>query len=146
VGAELMVLGFISLLLVFGQNYIIKICITEEAADTMLPCRLKKSTIEAETNADHPGVAGANAGVADHGGAHAEPVHFSLGVHPFTGAASFSVPHRMLSGGEANMKTKCPPVLIINTITIPITTSEQNLCIRLYIEITAEQIGPEILC
>lgn len=36
--AELMVLGFISLLLTFGQNFIVKICIPEKAADTMLPC------------------------------------------------------------------------------------------------------------
>ncbi|PKA52102.1 MLO-like protein 8 [Apostasia shenzhenica] len=40
VKSELMVLGFISLLLTFGQNYIIKICIPENVADTMLPCRL----------------------------------------------------------------------------------------------------------
>ncbi|KAM0841594.1 hypothetical protein ACQ4PT_058908 [Festuca glaucescens] len=107
VKTELMVLGFISLLLVFGQNYIIKICISEEAADTMLPCRLKKTTIEAETTADHHGAAGVNAGVGE-GGVHATTGHLSLGGHPFTAAASFSVPHRMLSGGEANMKTKCP--------------------------------------
>ncbi|KAG6510316.1 hypothetical protein ZIOFF_028326 [Zingiber officinale] len=37
--AELMVLGFISLILTFGQSYIIQICIPEKAADTMLPCR-----------------------------------------------------------------------------------------------------------
>jgi mlo protein len=36
--AELMVLGFISLLLTFGQKYIAQICIPVEAADTMLPC------------------------------------------------------------------------------------------------------------
>ncbi|KAJ9172540.1 hypothetical protein P3X46_015767 [Hevea brasiliensis] len=39
VKAELMVLGFISLLLTFGQTYIIKICIPQNVADTMLPCR-----------------------------------------------------------------------------------------------------------
>lgn len=33
-----MLLGFISLLLTFGQTYILKICIPEKAADTMLPC------------------------------------------------------------------------------------------------------------
>uniref|UniRef100_A0ACD5U759 Uncharacterized protein n=1 Tax=Avena sativa TaxID=4498 RepID=A0ACD5U759_AVESA len=110
VKTELMVLGFISLLLVFGQNYIIKVCITEEAANTMLPCRLKKSTIEAETDPAHHGAAGANAGVGEgSGGAHATPAeHLSMGGHPFTAAASLGVPHRMLSGGEANMKTQCP--------------------------------------
>ncbi|KAG8377240.1 hypothetical protein BUALT_Bualt08G0007700 [Buddleja alternifolia] len=36
--AELMVLGFISLLLTFGQNYIVRICISEKVANTMLPC------------------------------------------------------------------------------------------------------------
>ncbi|KAE8729063.1 MLO-like protein 7 [Hibiscus syriacus] len=38
VKGELMVLGFISLLLTFGQSYISKICIPEEVADTMLFC------------------------------------------------------------------------------------------------------------
>lgn len=36
--AELMVLGFISLLLTFGQSYILKICIPSHVARTMLPC------------------------------------------------------------------------------------------------------------
>ncbi|GAU30154.1 hypothetical protein TSUD_311050 [Trifolium subterraneum] len=36
--AELMVLGFISLLLTFGQNYISKMCIPERYGNTMLPC------------------------------------------------------------------------------------------------------------
>ncbi|CAH9073467.1 unnamed protein product [Cuscuta epithymum] len=38
---ELMVLGFISLLLTFGQNYIAKICIPIEVGNTMLPCPVK---------------------------------------------------------------------------------------------------------
>lgn len=38
-----MILGFISLLLTFGQNYIAKICIPLKAADTMLPCSPKKT-------------------------------------------------------------------------------------------------------
>ena len=33
-----MVLGFISLLLTFGQNYISKVCIPQKYAHTMLPC------------------------------------------------------------------------------------------------------------
>ncbi|KAK7351822.1 hypothetical protein VNO77_11544 [Canavalia gladiata] len=36
--SELMVLGFISLLLTFGQNYISKMCIPMKYANTMLPC------------------------------------------------------------------------------------------------------------
>lgn len=36
--AELMVLGFISLLLTFGSSYILKICIPSHVAHTMLPC------------------------------------------------------------------------------------------------------------
>ncbi|ESQ50754.1 hypothetical protein EUTSA_v10022612mg [Eutrema salsugineum] len=36
--SELMILGFISLLLTFGQNYILKICIPSHVAHTMLPC------------------------------------------------------------------------------------------------------------
>ncbi|RWW00215.1 hypothetical protein GW17_00036823 [Ensete ventricosum] len=48
-----MILGFISLLLTFGQKYIIKICIPEKAADTMLPCRLKQEELETEEDEDH---------------------------------------------------------------------------------------------
>ncbi|KAF7829070.1 MLO-like protein 10 [Senna tora] len=36
--SELMVLGFISLLLTFGQTYIVKICLSSKLADSMLPC------------------------------------------------------------------------------------------------------------
>ncbi|XP_078440606.1 MLO-like protein 10 isoform X2 [Wolffia australiana] len=41
VKAELMILGFISLLLSFGQSYIARICIPERIAGTMLPCRIE---------------------------------------------------------------------------------------------------------
>lgn len=36
--AELMILGFISLLLTFGQSYIARICLPARALDNMLPC------------------------------------------------------------------------------------------------------------
>jgi mlo protein len=36
--AELMVLGFISLLLTFGQSYISRICLPAKVVNTMLPC------------------------------------------------------------------------------------------------------------
>lgn len=42
--AELMVLGFISLLLTFGQSYIVMICISEKYANTMLPCPIRGGT------------------------------------------------------------------------------------------------------
>ncbi|TKY75351.1 MLO protein-like 1 [Spatholobus suberectus] len=40
--AELMLLGFISLLLTFGTKYIAKICIPESVGDIMLPCKKGK--------------------------------------------------------------------------------------------------------
>ncbi|KAE8057426.1 hypothetical protein FH972_014121 [Carpinus fangiana] len=46
---ELMVLGFISLLLTFGQSYISRICIPVKAADTMLPCPLRDGSHYQET-------------------------------------------------------------------------------------------------
>lgn len=49
ISAELMILGFISLLLTFGQSYIAKICIPTSVAETMLPCD-KKSTTSTETD------------------------------------------------------------------------------------------------
>lgn len=39
VKSELMILGFISLLLTFGQSYVSSICVPQKVADTMLPCR-----------------------------------------------------------------------------------------------------------
>jgi mlo protein len=89
VKAELMVLGFISLLLVFGQNYIIKICISEAAANTMLPCKLK-----ATTGKDH--------GPAE--GEH-EPAAAAEHLAYYNG---FINRHGGRFLAEANMKTKCP--------------------------------------
>lgn len=51
--AELMVLGFISLLLTFGQNYIVQICIPEKAADTMLPCHKEKQVEHGKGETHH---------------------------------------------------------------------------------------------
>ncbi|XP_065846936.1 MLO-like protein 9 [Euphorbia lathyris] len=52
---ELMVLGFISLLLTFSQAYIARICVKERYADTMLPCpkRYKEHNTE-ESNEGEP--------------------------------------------------------------------------------------------
>lgn len=43
-----MVLGFISLLLTFGQSYISRICIPIKVADTMLPCPLRGGGLHQE--------------------------------------------------------------------------------------------------
>ncbi|CAL9154463.1 unnamed protein product [Musa hybrid cultivar] len=48
VKAELMILGFISLLLTIGETYITKICIPYKVAETMLPCPLKNDTLTSE--------------------------------------------------------------------------------------------------
>lgn len=49
--AELMLLGFISLLLTIGTNYIAKICIPVKLGDTMLPC--KKVKLESDDDSEH---------------------------------------------------------------------------------------------
>ncbi|XP_058785566.1 MLO protein homolog 1-like [Vicia villosa] len=48
--AELMLLGFLSLLLTFGTKYIAKICIPPTLGDSMLPC--KKEEVEEESKDD----------------------------------------------------------------------------------------------
>ncbi|KAJ9557563.1 hypothetical protein OSB04_012177 [Centaurea solstitialis] len=48
VKAELMILGFISLILTFSQYYIAKICIPVDVADTMLPCAKREHKDEKE--------------------------------------------------------------------------------------------------
>ncbi|CAJ1930696.1 unnamed protein product [Sphenostylis stenocarpa] len=50
VKAELMILGFISLLLTFGQSYIVKICIPAKLADKMLPCPYKYKEADKASN------------------------------------------------------------------------------------------------
>ncbi|KAH6779769.1 Seven transmembrane MLO family protein [Perilla frutescens var. hirtella] len=50
VKAELIILGFISLTLVFSQYYIAKICIPPSVADTMLPCSNKEYDKDEEKN------------------------------------------------------------------------------------------------
>ncbi|KAD6796153.1 hypothetical protein R6Q59_019983 [Mikania micrantha] len=52
VKAELMILGFISLILTFCQYYIAKICIPVDVADTMLPCA-KRDKAEKEEKGAH---------------------------------------------------------------------------------------------
>ncbi|KAI3776775.1 hypothetical protein L1987_46564 [Smallanthus sonchifolius] len=51
VKAELMILGFISLILTFSQYYIAKICIPVDVADTMLPCAKRDKAEEEEKGA-----------------------------------------------------------------------------------------------
>ncbi|XP_022933548.1 MLO-like protein 8 isoform X1 [Cucurbita moschata] len=52
VKAELMILGFISLLLTFAQGFIVKICIPPAIANTMLPCPLDKKDASSSDNSD----------------------------------------------------------------------------------------------
>ncbi|TYK11361.1 MLO-like protein 10 isoform X1 [Cucumis melo var. makuwa] len=47
--AELMILGFISLLLTFAQAYIVQICIPPSIANSMLPCPLKEKDASSST-------------------------------------------------------------------------------------------------
>lgn len=47
-----MVLGFISLILTFGQSYISKICIPSKVADTMLPCKADGKHDASDTSGD----------------------------------------------------------------------------------------------
>ncbi|PWA57305.1 seven transmembrane MLO family protein [Artemisia annua] len=48
VKAELMILGFISLILTFSQYYIAKICLPISVADTMLPCAKRDKPVKEE--------------------------------------------------------------------------------------------------
>jgi hypothetical protein len=48
-----MVLGFISLILTFGQPYIAKICIPLKVANTMLPCSANSTSTEKKLSISH---------------------------------------------------------------------------------------------
>jgi mlo protein len=111
VKAELMVLGFISLLLVFGQNYIIKICISNHAANTMLPCKLKAVEAAAAGHGKEPAEAGGNKGHGKEAAAVPGKKKAAAAAEHLGGVLDWPPPYyahnaRML--GEANMKTKCP--------------------------------------
>ena len=45
-----MLLGFMSLLLTFGTNYIKKICIPQKIGDTMLPCKKQEVKVSGSEN------------------------------------------------------------------------------------------------
>ncbi|ESQ50761.1 hypothetical protein EUTSA_v10023186mg [Eutrema salsugineum] len=51
--AELMTLGFISLLLTFGETYILKICVPSKAALSMLPCPFENAKTLAPSLSRH---------------------------------------------------------------------------------------------
>ncbi|KAF9678635.1 hypothetical protein SADUNF_Sadunf07G0055000 [Salix dunnii] len=53
VKAELMILGFISLLLSFGQNHIAKICVPQDVVGTMLPCKKGVADKRISTEEEH---------------------------------------------------------------------------------------------
>lgn len=48
-----MILGFISLLLTFGETYILKICVPSKAALSMLPCPSEKTNTLAPSLSKH---------------------------------------------------------------------------------------------
>ncbi|KAL8150020.1 MLO-like protein 9 [Apium graveolens] len=80
--SELMVLGFISLLLTFGQSYIARICIPDKVADSMLPCaKHAQGAHKTEGEANKPEGGGESKG---EGGGHRRLLWYE---------------HRMLSGG-----------------------------------------------
>lgn len=87
-----MVLGFISLLLTFGQSYIARICIPNKVADTMLPCaKHAQGSHNTEGEANEPGV-----GVKSKGeGGHRRLLWYE---------------HRMLQGAGGGTKHKCHEV------------------------------------
>jgi mlo protein len=112
VKAELMVLGFISLLLVFGQNYIIKICISKNAASTMLPCKLEAVEAAGAGHGKEPAEGKAAGGKDGHGkeGA-AVPGKKKAAAEHLGGVLDWPPPYyahnaRMLM--EASSKSKCP--------------------------------------
>jgi len=92
-----MVLGFISLLLTFGQNYISKVCIPVKYSNTMLPCQPL-----ADRTADHPGEPALEPQGTE---------HESKGEHH---RRLLSYEHRFLGGGGGG--PGCKPV--INLISI----------------------------
>ncbi|CAH2051444.1 unnamed protein product [Thlaspi arvense] len=52
--AELMILGFISLSLTFGETYILKICVSSEAALSMLPCPFENAETLSPSSLSRP--------------------------------------------------------------------------------------------
>ncbi|CAI8600238.1 unnamed protein product [Vicia faba] len=96
--AELMVLGFISLLLTFGQNYISKVCIPMKYGTTMLPCLPMHERVGgAHPNELEPAATDHEPAATDH-----EPT--TAGEHESTTTAShhrrlLSYERRVLSGG-----------------------------------------------
>ncbi|MQL82609.1 hypothetical protein Taro_015069 [Colocasia esculenta] len=82
---ELMILGFISMLLAVSQNSVSRICVPTKFADTMLPCRRAASTLAAPP-------------ISLGGGHHKRLLWVNSRNPPEDGYSSWK-PMRMLSGG-----------------------------------------------
>lgn len=135
--AELMVLGFISLLLTFGQNYISKVCIPMKYGRTMLPCLPMH-----ERPAGHPTEQALEPHSTDHEPPAAEHEPTTTGEHEPTPTKPagegepkgehhrrlLSFERRVLSGGGGG--PGCKPVINLTLYPIPCkrTVGEKQIC------------------
>ncbi|XP_054819989.1 MLO-like protein 9 [Prosopis cineraria] len=118
--AELMVLGFISLLLTFGQSYIANICIPTKYGNTMLPCRIRSTEAVGgegghEEGGQEESVEGGgegHGGGEDHGGGAAAVATAAAEHH----RRLLSYERRFLSGGDsaASCKPGHIPLISVN--------------------------------
>ncbi|KAK3038422.1 hypothetical protein RJ639_030588 [Escallonia herrerae] len=93
--SELMLLGFVSLLLAVTQDYITKICISTKAADIMLPCRKRAGTktttaVEAYEQFSTIGV-----------------IRSLLSVDGSNSSSGSWTPHRLLAEDETTVADSC---------------------------------------
>ncbi|KAI9073690.1 hypothetical protein K1719_044354 [Acacia pycnantha] len=102
--AELMILGFISLLLTFGQSFIANICIPTKYGNTMLPCTIRYHEAAGGEGGHDEGGGGEEGGGEETGGAAAEH-HRRL----------LSYERRFLSGDvQASCKQGHIPLISVN--------------------------------
>lgn len=137
-----MIVGFISLLLTFGQNYIAKICIPVKLAETMLPCRLETTTFlaghapPAGEHGSHP-TAENETPVAEHGSA---PTRHLL----WNGISVDSMMNRrFLSGGGGG--SSCPHVCTIQIPFYPIPNTQYPISNIIYKQST-HLAGKSVTC
>ncbi|MED6179646.1 MLO-like protein 5 [Stylosanthes scabra] len=107
---ELMVLGFISLILTFGQTYISKWCIPERYANTMLPCARNVKTEEAEGAASHGGTEPTPAGAEEQAGGAEQPAEGGEPPH----RRLLKYERRILAAAHAGCKAGMEPLISVH--------------------------------
>lgn len=127
--AELMILGFISLILTFGQPYIAKICIPLKVANTMLPCSVSSASTAKKLSISHQRLLSADRRIL--------AAATTTSCKSVSAAYSWPVNYHLIDSIQLVilliMKMRCPSMFLIHFIILNLRFINKQLCSTLMI-------------